>query len=391
MKVPIPMKNKYRFILLISIAIAIIIGSKPFPVIAAPYIYSKYYCLVDGDSGQPIMAKNANTQRPIASTTKIMTAILVLEYADMHEVARVSHKASLTPEYTIGLRSGQKITLNELMKASLIKSSNDAAVVLAEHIAGDEELFAHLMSKKAFAIGAMHTHFRNASGLPQKDSYSTAYDLTQMGRYALTKPLISKLVATKQTEFKHPGYLQPMTIRNTNGLLGTYPGVNGIKTGTADEAGKCLIASATRSGRRLIAVALKSGDRSGDCARLFDYGFNNTARCKVIDSRQVFKNAKINKGSQNFVQILPACDLWLWQGDNKMDIQKKIRMNYILEAPLPGGYKVGEMDVYVEGKYLETIDLITGIKVPGEPGIFNKTFKKFFTAWKTGIRSASEN
>lgn len=388
LKVPdLPIKH----ILLVLAAAALLAGLNPLRADAAPYIHSKYYCLIDAGNGQPIIAKNANTPRQIASTTKIMTAILTVEYADMGEQTIVSKNASVTPEYTIGLRSGQKITVAELMKVSLIKSSNDAAVVLAEHVAGDEEFFAHLMSKKAFAIGAMQTHFRNASGLPNNDSYSTAYDLAQMGRYALAKPLISKLVATKQTSFKHPGYLQPMTIRNTNGLLGTYPGANGIKTGTANEAGKCLIASATRGGRKLIAVSLKSGDRTGDCVRLLDYGFKNTARCKVIDSKQVFKNAKINKGRQSFADIVPAHDVWLWMGDNKVDIQKKVRMNYALEAPLPAGCKVGEMDIHVEGKYLETIDLITRTAVLREPGLLNRTIKQLFTDNKTGIKSAAKN
>lgn len=380
-----------KHILLILLAAAVVVGFNPTQAAAAPYINCKYYCLVDASNGQPILAKNANTLRPIASTTKIMTAILTLEYADVSEEATVSSKASVTPEYTIGLRTGQKITVAELMKASLIKSSNDAAVVLAEHVAGDEEFFAHLMSKKAFAIGAMHTHFRNASGLPVDDHYSTAYDLVQMGRYALVKPLISKLVATKQTSFKHPGYLQPMTIRNTNGLLGMYPGANGIKTGTANEAGKCLIASAVRDKRKLIAVALKSGDRTGDCARLLDYGFKNTARSQVIDSRQVFKDAKINKGRQSYAAIVPEHDLWLWVGENKIDIQKKVRMNYQLEAPLPANYKVGEMDIYVAGKYLETINLITQSAVDREPSIFHKKIRQFFAARKTGIRSAIKN
>lgn len=371
------MKHKYWLGLFILLTAFILTGVKPSPVLAVPIVHSKYYCLVDGKTGQAILGKNANTPRQIASTTKIMTAILVLEYADLNDLATVSQHADRTPEYTIGLRSGQQIKISELMKASLIKSSNDAAVVLAEHVSGDEAFFAHLMSKKAFAIGAMHTHFKNASGLPDDDSCSTAYDLSQMGRYALSKPLLAKLVATRQANFKHPGYQQEMTIRNTNGLLGNYPGADGIKTGTANEAGKCLIASATRDGRKLIAVVLKSSDRTGDCARLLDYGFKNTARSQIIDSRQVFKNAKVNKSSQNFAEIVPAHDLWLWQGE-QMDIQKKINMNYLLEAPLPAGYKVGEMDIYIEDRYLETIDLITNRAVTKEPNIIQRTYKKFF-------------
>lgn len=369
------MKTKIHFTMLVLLTLSVLSFMQPLPALAAPSVYSKYYCLVDGATGQPILAKNADKPRQIASTTKIMTAILALEYADMAEVATVTPNADKTAEYTIGLRSGQHITLGELMKASLIKSSNDAAVVLAEHIAGDEAFFAQLMSKKAFAIGAMHTRFQNASGLPDEDSFSTAYDLCLMGRYALSKPLIGKLAATPQTEFKHPGYLQPMTIRNTNTLIGSYAGATGLKTGTANEAGKCLIATATRNGRKLIAVVLKSGDRAGDCKRLLDYGFKETARSQVIDSRDVFKNAKINKGKASFAEIVPARDLYIWQGDSILDVQKKVRMNYNLEAPLPAGYKVGEMDVYIAGQYYKTIDLITDKKVPREAGLIKKIFR----------------
>jgi D-alanyl-D-alanine carboxypeptidase (penicillin-binding protein 5/6) len=187
------------------------------PALAAPIIHSKYYCLVDGETCQPIISKNADQLRPIASTTKIMTGILAVEYADMDEIATVSPYADRTAEYTIGLRAGQQLPLGELMKAALIKSSNDAAVVLAEHIAGDEALFAHMMSLKAFAIGAMHTHFRNASGLPADDAYSTAYDLAIMGRYALSKPLVAKLVAMPEAKFKHPAYREPLTIATPTG------------------------------------------------------------------------------------------------------------------------------------------------------------------------------
>ncbi|CFX68079.1 Peptidase S11, D-alanyl-D-alanine carboxypeptidase A [Syntrophomonas zehnderi OL-4] len=351
----------------ILLALGLLLGLKPLPVWAAPSINSRYYCLVEGATGQPILAKNANQERPVASTTKIMTGILVLEYADLDEIATVSQFASRTPQYSIGLRRGQELSLHELMKASLIKSSNDAAVVLAEHIAGDEEFFGHLMSKKAFALGAMRTHFRNASGLPQEGHYSTPFDLARISRYTLTQPYLAKMVATRQSSFKHPGYLQPLTINNTNNLLGSYPGADGIKTGTANEAGKCLIASATRSGRQLIAVVLKSSDRSGDCARLLDYGFKQTARSQIIDSGEVFKNVKVSKGQAAYAEIMPRSDLWLWLGEDKADIEKRIRMNYLLEAPLAAGYKVGEMDVFMEGQYVETIDLVTRKDIPREP------------------------
>ncbi|NLV22099.1 MAG: D-alanyl-D-alanine carboxypeptidase [Syntrophomonadaceae bacterium] len=355
------------------------------PALAAPSIHSKYYCLVDGETCQPIISKNADQLRPIASTTKIMTGILAVEYADMDEIATVSPYADRTAEFTIGLRAGQQLPLGELMKASLIKSSNDAAVVLAEHVAGDEALFAHMMSLKAFAIGAMHTHFCNASGLPAEGAYSTAYDLAVMGRYALSVPLVAKLVAMPEAKFKHPAYREPLTIRNTNGLISSYQGITGIKTGTANESGKCLVASATRNDRNLIAVVLKSGDRTGDCARLLNYGFNQSEHIKVIDSHEVFKNVKINKAAQTLADIVPAEDLWLWMGDSPPDIQKKVRMNYLLEAPLPRHHKVGEMDIFVDGQFVQTIELRTRENVSRETFLGKKILINLYEKIKTKV------
>jgi D-alanyl-D-alanine carboxypeptidase (penicillin-binding protein 5/6) len=248
-----------------------------------------------------------------------------------------------------------------------------------------------MMSLKAFAIGAAHTHYRNASGLPMTDAYSTAYDLAIIGRYALSKPLVAKLVATPEAEFKHPAYRKPLTIRNTNGLIYSFPGITGIKTGTANESGKCLVASATRNKRDLIAVVLKSGDRTGDCARLLNYGFNQSKRIKVIDSHEVFKNAKINKASQPFADIVPAEDLWLWVGESPPDIQKKVRMNYMLHAPLPRHQKVGEMDIYADGQYIKTIELRTREDVSGETFFGARIINNLYTKVKTGISKLIKN
>ena len=396
MKKPMRTNKKIFRAQVLGLALALALALLPdvlftAPALAAPQIHSKYYCLVDSDTCQPIISKNADQLRPIASTTKIMTGILAVEYANMDEIATVSPFADRTAEFTIGLRAGQELPLGELMKATLIKSSNDAAVVLAEHVAGDEALFAHMMSLKAFAIGAMHTHFRNASGLPMEDAYSTAYDLAIMGRYALSKPLVAKLVATPEAKFKHPAYREPLTIRNTNGLISSYQGITGIKTGTANESGKCLVASATRKNHNLIAVVLKSGDRTGDCARLLNYGFSQSKRIKVIDSHEVFKNAKINKAAQSYADIVPAQDLWLWVGESPPDIQKKVRMNYLLKAPLPRHHKVGEMDIYVEGQYVQTIELRTRENVSRETFFAKKILLDLIKQAKTGINKLIKN
>lgn len=371
------MSKLIRFLSLPVLALVILFAAASPAAAVLPYISSKYYCLMDAETGQVILNKNMDEIRQVASTTKMLTAILTTGYSGLEEIAEVSPYADKTPEFTIGLRAGQQVAVGELLKVALIRSSNDAAVVLAEHVAGDEELFAHLMSKKAFSSGAMSTHFKNASGLPDNQHFSTAYDLGQIGRLALADPTIKKLVASRQAKFKHPGYGQPLTINTTNGILGSYPGANGIKTGTADAAGKCLVASASRQGRQLIAVVLKSGDRNGDCIRLLDYGFKQSKLTKVIDKNLVFKHVNISNGEASGVDIFPAEDLSLWMGDKKLNIEKKVELDYELAAPVSKGQKVGVMALYCEGKPVKSIDLICGQNVDKKTNLFLRLLKDF--------------
>lgn len=336
------------------------------PALALPYISSSYYCLVDGKSGQVITSRQADVMRPVASTTKMMTAILTVEYTSPDEIAVVSQHAGRTPQYSIGLRAGQKVLVSELLKVALIRSANDASVVLAEHVAGDEQFFAHLMSKKAFSIGAINTHFHNASGLPATDHYSTAYDLAQIGRYLLNNDYLRSIVATRQTTFKHPGYYKPIIIKNTNTLLTTYSGADGIKTGTTNAAGKCLVASATRNKRQLIAVSLKSGDRRNDCATLLEYGFTNSQLAKVIDKSMPFKQLYVTDGRHTSIEVYPAQDIYLWKTASTPDIQKRVKVNYVVKAPVYAGQKLGSLTIYVDKKPVMSTDLLSHQQVDRE-------------------------
>ncbi|MDD2511106.1 MAG: D-alanyl-D-alanine carboxypeptidase [Syntrophomonas sp.] len=360
-----------------SLFILLCLGVMTAPVFAAPYISSPYYCLMDGESGQVIISQNGDKARPAASTVKMMTAILAVEYAGMEEEATVSSNAARTPEYGIGLKTEQKIAVGELLKVALIRSSNDAAVVLAEHIAGDEGFFAHLMSKKAFVIGAFNSRFSNASGLPGGEQNSTSCDLAQIGRYAQSHPQIKELVATRESEFRHPSYGQPLRICNTNSLLGSYKGANGIKTGTANAAGKCLVASAVRDGRHLIAVVLKSSDRAGDCMRLLDYGFKNSYRQKIIDAATPFKELQVLNGEITPAKIYPARNLYLWVGEDSPNIEKRVKMNYELQAPLSRGQKVGSLEVYAEGRLVESMPLLCGDNVARRSNLLKRIIKDF--------------
>ena len=149
-----------------------------------------------------------------------------------------------------------------------------------------------------------------------------------------------------------------MIINNTNSLLRTYQGADGIKTGTTDAAGKCLIASATRNGRKLIAVSLKSHDRFGDCARLLDYGFKSSPTL-IIDKEVPFKELRINNGNRSHINVYPAEDVYIWQVEGNPKVERKVEMQYYIEAPVLKGSKMGILNLYVNGKLYNSIDLTT--------------------------------
>lgn len=346
------------------------------PAAAELPVSSKYYCLIDCQTGQTVLSKNAADLREVASTTKIMTAILICEYSDLNMQTLVSDKADKTAEYTIGLKVGQTLTLNELMKACLVKSANDAAVVLAESLTGDEDFFAYLMSKKAFLIGAKNTIYKNASGLPDKQHFSTAYDLAQIGRYALQIDEIKKLVNSREVLFRHPGYREPLKLRNTNTLLSFYSGADGIKTGTTNAAGRCLVGSATRGEKSFIAVVLNAADRAGDCARLLDYGFKKANNVKLVEAGLPFKEIRINHKEKSFLPIYADHEFYVKIGDEKLNLEKRVEIDYQNIIPINKGDRIGRISIYIDNNYFTSISLMSGDTVNKDNNVIFKLFKE---------------
>ncbi len=245
-----------------------------------PYVTAHSAILMDAQTGDILYERDAYTQRPNASTTKILTAIVALELADLDEVTTISEKADKVGESSLHLNKDDRLKLGELIEGALVKSGNDACVAIAEQTAGSLDNFIRLMNLKAASLGAYNTNFTNPHGLPDKNHYSTAYDLAIIARYGLNIPEFSNIVQTKvaTVNYEHPQKNQ--VVNNTNKLLYNYALANGVKTGTTNAAGKCLVASASKNGRRLISVVLNAPDRFGDAQRLLEWGFNNT---KIVD------------------------------------------------------------------------------------------------------------
>jgi serine-type D-Ala-D-Ala carboxypeptidase (penicillin-binding protein 5/6) len=221
--------------------------------------------MLDLDASQVLYARDERRALPPASTAKIMTALLTLQHAVLSDVVTVSAQAASTGGSTMGLRAGEQLTVSDLMYGLLLPSGNDAAVALAEHVSGNQNAFVALMNAIAAEMQLGQTHFVNPHGMDDPGQLSSAADLVTLARAALEYPAFAAIVATPSIQ------VAGHSLVNTNQLLGTYSGADGIKTGTTDSAGECLVASVSRHGHRLLLALLDSTDRYADAKALLDY------------------------------------------------------------------------------------------------------------------------
>ena len=239
---------------------------------------AKSAILVDYDSSKIIYAENIEEKLPIASIVKIMTALVAFENENLDQTFVVSEKAAGVGENSMGLTSGEKLTLEELLYGLMLVSGNDAAITIAEGVAGSEDKFVALMNEKVKALGLKNTRFVNASGLDDDNlvQYSTAYDLATIVHYVWENyPQFRQITSTFNKYIEVSENHKAFDLYNDTNLLTTYPGVKGIKPGFTWEAGLCLVTYAENDGKKLLAVILGSDDRRGEMRELLDFGFNS--------------------------------------------------------------------------------------------------------------------
>jgi serine-type D-Ala-D-Ala carboxypeptidase (penicillin-binding protein 5/6) len=236
-------------------------------------VTAKGAILIDASDGTVLWAKHQHRRLPIASTTKVMTAILAMERLGPHDVVTVDKSVLRVAPFREGLRPGERVEAWKLFYGTLLYSGNDSALALAIGAAGSRSRFVALMNEKAKALGLKETHFRSPSGLIDRDNYSTAWDMASLARYAMWNPRFRAIVRTrvKRVPWAAPTYAKEYV--NHNHLIGSYPGANGVKTGWTTKAKHCLVASVRRNGVWLIAVVLGADDSYGDVKKLFAYGF----------------------------------------------------------------------------------------------------------------------
>lgn len=254
-----------------------------------PETYSKHIICMERSTGEVLYEKDAYTQTAMASTTKILTCIIALENCDMTETVEISSKAAHTGGSTLGISAGSTMTMESLIYGLMLRSGNDCAVAIAEHIGGSIEEFAEIMNEKAKALGLVNSHFVTPHGLDNDDHYSTAYDMAILTNYALNNDKFREIVGVKTTTIMIGN--SPRTISNTNELLGNVDGVYGVKTGFTGNAGRCLITSCRKGNLDIIIVVLGADTkkiRGLDTRNIITYIFANY---EMVDTYDLVKEA----------------------------------------------------------------------------------------------------
>lgn len=238
-----------------------------------PGNHAKAAALIDVTSGRILFSQRGDEPMKIASLTKIMTAIVAIEYGNLDDVVTVSRRAAGMEGSSIYLKPGEKMTLHNLLYGLMLRSGNDAAMAIAEHVGGSVEGFVFLMNRKAEELGLAHTHFMNPHGLDHPDHYMSANDLARLSAYALRNPVFKNIVKTRVKTAPNP--YEPWDYKwiNKNKMLHMYEGADGVKTGFTRQAFRTLVSSATRGGQQLAAVTLNDGNDWADHRNLLDYGF----------------------------------------------------------------------------------------------------------------------
>ncbi|EGO64017.1 D-alanyl-D-alanine carboxypeptidase family protein [Acetonema longum] len=334
----------------------------PGPVIAADAAV-----LMDAKTGEVLWGKKAHERRAPASTTKILTAIVALERGQLDADVLVSPKAAHTPGSSMKVYSGQSLSLREMLTGLLLSSGNDAAVAIAEHIAGSVEEFAPLLNSKAAELGAKNTHFINPHGLTVPGHYSSAYDLALLTRYALANPIFAEIVRTKEESVDWQdikGKEQAKTLRNTNRLLWLFPDADGVKTGTTGPAGKCLVSSASRGNQKLIAVVLHDNNRWTDSIKILEYGFRHFNLAEYAPKGQVIASLPVENGLYPAVNAIAAENAALVvKADDLPNIRVTVNLPEKIKAPVFPGQKLGEIVFYSGDQALKRVDVIAEAEV----------------------------
>ncbi len=344
-------------------------------------ISSESAIVIEQNTGRILYLKNMDKERAMASTTKIMTTIVAIENGNLDEVVTVSENAAGIEGSSIYLEANEQLTLEELLYGLMLRSGNDAAYAIAEHIGGgDVENFIDMMNRKAKEIGANNTHFMNPHGLHHEEHYTTAYDLAKITAYAMKNETFKKIVSTKKKTISWPNHEWNRSLTNKNKMLWNYEGGNGVKTGYTTDAGKCLVSSALRNNMQLIGVVLKSNDIWKDSTTILDYAFDHYEPYKVVLKDEYLKSIPVKEGVKDRISTYCKKDITIpIRKEEKDKIKVKINLLEQIQSPIIREQIVGKLEVYIGNEKVDS----TNIYVKDSIGKKNtqNMFKKFIDNW----------
>ncbi|SDK49716.1 D-alanyl-D-alanine carboxypeptidase family protein [Natronincola ferrireducens] len=312
--------------------------------------------VMDVETGRILYEKNIFEELPMASTTKIMTALLAIENIPLDKKVEIHPKAQGVEGSSIYLEANEKVRMIDLLYGLMLRSGNDAAEAIAYEVSGSIEEFAVLMTARARELGANNTSFMNPHGLHDDNHYTTAYDLAVITREALKNPTFKQIVKTKFWVAEREGYKH---FTNKNKTLNICEGGDGVKTGFTKKAGRCLVASATKNNMQFIAITLNDGDWFNTTKQLLEYSFEKYQPYKLVEKGDIIKQIMVENGTKDYLYVRAPRTIIIpvIEGEEEKIISV-IQTPTLLDAPIINGQVIGKMLTYLNGELIDTQSLL---------------------------------
>ena len=347
----------------------------------APDLYVPAGVLMTMD-GRELWARNPESRRAMASTTKIMTAIVVLEKADLNQIVTVDKVASAVGQSSMGLVAGERTPLGELLKGVLIQSGNDAAMLAAETVGGSVESFVAMMNAKAAQLDLVNTHYVNPHGLDAKGHYTSAEDLTALARYAMRNPVFRQIVGTYTVKVRSDRYTHVLT--NHNSLLKSYKGTEGVKTGWTDNAGYCVVFAVKRGNIEFVGTVMGAANEVGraqQATKLMDWGFAHYKTTTIVQGGVALGRIPVSDYLDRTVGAQTAETTSMPVFDLAGPVQRRIELKANVPAPISKGDVIGTMTLYQGDSVLTQVPVVASSDVPS-PSIGQRIVFFFARIWR---------
>lgn len=364
------------------VSLLLLCGFTALPTSAAPSVSAKSAILIEMESGKVLFQHNAFVRMPMASTTKIMTAIVAIESGDIKRSVTVSPDAVGIEGSSIYLYPDETLSLEGLIYALLLESANDAATAIAIEVAGSVDAFAALMNQKAEALGLTATHFTNPHGLDHEDHYTTAFDLARLTAYSMKNEIFRTICSTVRKTIPLKGNEGTRVLVNHNKLLSRYDGAIGVKTGFTKRSGRCLVSAAERDGLTLIAVTLNAPDDWNDHTQMLNFGFERYQNVLIAEKGALVLPLSIVGGTTASVLVSNTQRASVMLKKDHGEITYRIEAPQLLYAPLATGTEVGRVIWLCDGAEIASSPLVTVNTVE-----YKKPERQGFLAWLTSLFS----